>query len=86
MFAKHCKDKRMALKAMQEELNGWGERYIKERIGDVTLTEEAIVETRYFQHRKCETCTVSDDDNLCHECGEPCGTVGRKCFAVYFWY
>lgn len=83
MYTKHCKDKKTAIKAMQAELDSWGDEWVSEHIGEVTLNEETVQEGIYRQHRACETETIGDDDT-CNECGEPCGTVGRKTFTIWF--
>lgn len=84
-YAKHCKTKTQALKAIVEELKSWGEDYLKDRVSvdPDKLTENDVKETWYRQCRACDVETIGDDDT-CYECCEPRGTKGRKCFAVWF--
>lgn len=82
MSSYRCKTKEQALKAMQELWNDDIE-YSKENYGEQEITLEHIKEVRYYTHKRCGNMTF-DDDNMCWECGEPCGTTGRKTFVIYF--
>lgn len=84
LYTKGFKDKASATKAMRKEAErewasdeGWGEEYFQFKPDDIT--EESVVETRYYYHRACEIDSIGD--NVCYECGETCGTNGRRTFA-----
>lgn len=84
LYTKGTKIKEEAVKAMYEdalhEFNidklDWYDTY---SFLPEDITNESVIETWYFQCRKCDMETIGDD-NLCYECGEPCGTNGRKTF------
>jgi hypothetical protein len=87
MYVKGFKNKSESVKAMRLEAETeemldmleWGDYY---KFSPKDITEDTVKETRYRQHRYCETETVGDDD-ICYECGEPCGTSGRMTFAYF---
>lgn len=84
IYTKYCKDKGLAIKLMQKELDDWrSSDHSKERLSKAVINEETVKEGRYFHHNKCGIDTIGDD-NDCYECGEPCGTNGRSCFIIWF--
>jgi hypothetical protein len=84
IYTRYCKDKKLAVKLMQEELDDWKTwDCYKEKLGKVVIKEEDVKETVYRHHMKCGIDTIGDDVE-CFECGEPCGTNGRSCFAIWF--
>lgn len=84
MYTKGTKNKEKAVKAMYEDAIAeynldkiyWNDTYsfLPEEI-----TNESVIETWYYQCRKCGIETIGDD-NICYECGESCGTNGRRTF------
>ena len=87
LYVKGFKDKESAVKAMREDAEHeksldegfWNEIY-KFQPEDITM--ESVIETRYYQHRFCETESIGDD-GMCYSCGEPCGTGGRWTYAYF---
>lgn len=87
LYTKGYRDKKSATAAMRhaaestkaENVGHWEDWYSYQ---PEEITEETVVETAYRQHRACETETVGDDDTCC-DCGEPCGTNGRKTYAFF---
>lgn len=88
MYTKGVKTKEEAVRLMREEAqreldvykvikSNWDKdfSYLPEDI-----TEETVELTWYYQHRVCESETIGDD-NICFQCGEPCGAGGRQCYA-----
>lgn len=74
-FTFRCKDKKQAQKLMQEISDG----YDGDKI-DINKIEE---ERMYYHKSGCQMYTIGDD-NICFECGETVGTVGRRTFVYYF--
>lgn len=85
MYTKGFKEKQQAVDAMRKDaqhehdLNPYEwSNYYKFAPSDITL--DTVKETWYYQHRSCESESIGDE-NDCYECGEPCGTGGRRTFA-----
>ena len=81
MSSYHCKTKEQALEAFKEL---WADDtdYFEEKYGAQEITIDRIQQERYFTHKACGAMTFGE--GICHECGESCGTVGRKTFVIYF--
>lgn len=85
LYTKGFMEKSKAVFAMRREAQReydispimWDEYY---HFTPEQITEESVVLTWYYQHRSCGTETIGDD-NICFECGESCGTRGRRTFA-----
>ena len=88
LYTKGVKDKKEAAKLMREEAqrefdvylatgSDWGTDF---NFLPEDITEESVKEDWYYQHRSCDSETIGDD-GICFQCGEPCGTGGRKCFS-----
>ena len=82
MFTHHCRDLKTAIKAMQEEWEIEKEENIS-NFGNIVFDELTVKEERMYHHRACEWYTIGND-NICGQCGEVCGTVGRKTYSIYF--
>lgn len=85
MYTKGTKDKAEAVKAMQEYARHEYEIDPDEWLSDnkfhpIEISELTVEATRYYKCRDCSGDTIGDD-NLCFECGDTIGTVGRHCFA-----
>lgn len=80
MYARYCSTKEQALKAMKQllvdDLLDKDEGFTK------SVKLENIKETRYYTHKRCDGFTFGD--NTCFECGDQCGTNGRRAFIIYF--
>lgn len=79
MSTYHCKTKEQALIAFQELWNDDID-YSIENYGDQEITIDRIKEAIYYTHKHCGEMTF--DEPFCWNCGEPCGTVGRKTFII----
>lgn len=82
IYVKNCPNKETALKVMREDV-AKDEEYYQEFFGFglESLTLDKVREETYYRHRKCHTDNM--EERICVECGEECGTVGRKAFAFY---
>jgi hypothetical protein len=84
VFTMSCKTKDEALKLMQEEIDEWQCLEDDEmEDGQIVVDIEEIKETYMYYHRKC---SYYNFEQQCEECGEQCGTVGRKTFYFAFPY
>lgn len=80
MYARFCSTKEQALEAMKQLLVDDSIDAGDEVAKQVVL--ENIEETRYYTHERCGVFTFGDGD--CFECGEQCGTNGRRAFVIHF--
>lgn len=88
MYTKGTKNKAEAVKAMQDY--AWEDYRVDpddwmsfQKYHPKEVTEETVEATRYYKCKACSVDTIGDD-NMCFECGEIVGTVGRHCFAFIF--
>lgn len=85
LYTKGIKEKSEAVQAMRKEAQhehdldpeSWGNWY---KFSPEDIKDESVKQLWYFQCRRCDTETIGND-NICHECGETCGTNGRRTFA-----
>lgn len=80
MYARYCSTKEQALEAMKQLLVD-DQIDPEDEIAKQVILEN-IEETRYYTHKRCDGFTFGDGD--CFECGEPCGTNGRRGFVIHF--
>lgn len=85
LFTLRCHSKEEAIKLMKDFVSReselepqWWSEY--RGYSSDEITEDTVKEERMYQHRSCG---YSIGDSLCFECGEPCGTVGRKTYVFY---
>lgn len=76
-FTLRCPSREVARDLIEKEARGY------DMIdADKHISLEEVKEERMYYHKACEFYNIGD--NTCGECGEPCGTNGRRTFVLYF--